>query len=440
MLRTPSLTLLACATILLLPACSDDGGGTGASQGGSSSDGTSAGSTTAPGTDSDATTNPSTTSPTTDPTTTNSTTTDPTGASTGPAPFCGDGAVDAGEECDDGNDVDTDFCLNTCKKAVCGDSVVQAVVEECDDGNMDNTDACVDGCKNATCGDGFVGPGEGCDDGNMVDNDGCSNTCASASCGDGKVDAGEECDDGNMVDTDACLTTCKNAVCGDGKVQAGKETCDDGNMVDTDACVGMCVAAKCGDGFVQAGVEECDDANMVDNDVCSNACKMASCADKVKNGAETDVDCGGNTCAPCEIAKVCKVNADCQSDTCTNGKCASGLMLPACQDNMAVTATNVFMSVVSVKCAPCHTGVGQSGGLNMKDAATLKANTVGVASTNAAIPRVTASNLDNSFLIYKILGQQLKAPGGGGSSMPLGGSLTMAEQCTVINWVKFGAK
>ncbi len=30
-------------------------------------------------------------------------------------PFCGDKSLDEGEECDDGNDDDTDFCLSTCK-------------------------------------------------------------------------------------------------------------------------------------------------------------------------------------------------------------------------------------------------------------------------------------------------------------------------------------
>lgn len=31
------------------------------------------------------------------------------------SPFCGDGDLDQGEECDDGNDDDTDFCLASCK-------------------------------------------------------------------------------------------------------------------------------------------------------------------------------------------------------------------------------------------------------------------------------------------------------------------------------------
>ncbi|MGE3636313.1 MAG: DUF4215 domain-containing protein, partial [Sandaracinaceae bacterium] len=36
-------------------------------------------------------------------------------------PGCGDGIVEEGEECDDGNAVDTDSCRNTCQTARCGD-------------------------------------------------------------------------------------------------------------------------------------------------------------------------------------------------------------------------------------------------------------------------------------------------------------------------------
>jgi cysteine-rich repeat protein len=55
---------------------------------------------------------------------------------------------------------------------------VQAGVEECDDGNMVETDVCINTCKTAKCGDGKVQMNvEQCDDGNMVDNDACSNTC-----------------------------------------------------------------------------------------------------------------------------------------------------------------------------------------------------------------------------------------------------------------------
>ena len=55
-----------------------------------------------------------------------------------------------------------------------------AFVEECDDGNDDDTDACA-GCTAARCGDGHVWDSvEECDDGNTVDNDGCNSDCTNS--------------------------------------------------------------------------------------------------------------------------------------------------------------------------------------------------------------------------------------------------------------------
>ncbi|MCY1055682.1 DUF4215 domain-containing protein [Nannocystis sp. SCPEA4] len=190
---------------------------------------------------------------------------------------CGNGIVEATEECDDGNDVLTDACIPGCKAAKCGDGALQNGVEECDLGpaNLD-TGACKTDCKLAVCGDGFIGPGETCDDANMVDNDACTNACAPAGCGDAIVQPGEECDDGNGDSSDACLATCKTAKCGDGVLWAGAEECDDANGGDNDACLNNCKTAKCGDGVLWAGVEECDDANANDNDGCNNSCKKVA--------------------------------------------------------------------------------------------------------------------------------------------------------------------
>lgn len=45
---------------------------------------------------------------------------------------CGNGVVDSGEACDDGNDVDLDGCLASCQVATCGDGFVWAGVEQCE--------------------------------------------------------------------------------------------------------------------------------------------------------------------------------------------------------------------------------------------------------------------------------------------------------------------
>jgi cysteine-rich repeat protein len=179
------------------------------------------------------TTNPSDTSPT-DPTSGPTTDTDPTGG-----PICGDGVVDPGEGCDDGN--------------------------------ASNQDSCVTGCQPASCGDGFLRPGfEACDDGNAVGGDGCEADCTLASCGNGLIEGNEACDDGNLDNEDECLNTCAAASCGDGFVQAGVEACDDGDASNTNACVNGCELASCGDGFVQDGVELCDDGNDVPSDGCDH--------------------------------------------------------------------------------------------------------------------------------------------------------------------------
>lgn len=188
---------------------------------------------------------------------TTSTETGESESDTSTPPSCGDGIVDAGEECDEGA------------------------------ANSD-TAACTSSCKAAICGDGLLGPGEGCDDGNDDDGDSCSNTCVSASCGDGVVQEEEICDDGNEDDTDACLASC--------------------------------VAASCGDGNVHAGVESCDDGNDVESDACTSLCQAPACDDALKSGDESDVDCGGG-CDPCDAGASCGGSKDCASGLCSGEKC-----------------------------------------------------------------------------------------------------------------------
>jgi cysteine-rich repeat protein len=212
---------------------------------------------------------------------------------------CGNGMVEPGEECDDGNTVDTDACPNSCIAASCGDGVAWDGVEACDDGNTVDTDACLSSCIAASCGDRVVWDGvETCDDGNtsteacaygLASCSVCDATCqnapgATAFCGDGLVNGPETCDDGNtsteacaygLASCSVCDATCQNApgataFCGDGLVN-GPETCDDGNTF-TEACAyglascTVCDAtcqnaagatARCGDGLVN-GPETCD--------------------------------------------------------------------------------------------------------------------------------------------------------------------------------------
>jgi len=98
---------------------------------------------------------------------------------------CGDGVVQSQcELCDDGganSDVTPDACRTTCQSAACGDGVIDTG-ETCDDGNRTSCDGCSESCQIETglgCGDGvpIAACGEPCDDGNAVAGDGCSPTC-----------------------------------------------------------------------------------------------------------------------------------------------------------------------------------------------------------------------------------------------------------------------
>ena len=206
-----------------------------------------------------------------------------TGVTGGPSDvLCGDGDVDPGEACDDGNLDNSDNCLSDCRQATCGDGFVQLGAEQCDDGNTDNSDTCTALCQEARCGDGFVQLGaEQCDDGNGQDDDACSNACTSApaqACGNGKIEPGEQCDDGNADNADNCLDSCTPASCGDGFTHAVFEECDDGNPDPGDGCV-ECLLATCGDGYLHEGVEACDDGNPDNTDDCLATCAQASCGD-----------------------------------------------------------------------------------------------------------------------------------------------------------------
>lgn len=59
----------------------------------------------------------------------------------------------------------------------------------------------------------------------------------------------------------------------------------------------------------------------------------ASCADGVRNGLETDVDCGGAECGPCGLGRSCLEHTDCETDSCATGVCTTPPIGGSCFDN-----------------------------------------------------------------------------------------------------------
>jgi cysteine-rich repeat protein len=175
-----------------------------------------------------------------------------------PTPGCGNGAIDDGEDCDDGNTDACDGCSPTCTTEHCGDGTT-CPPEECDDGNASDCDGCSSGCKIEGCGDGIFCPGtEDCDPPGTTCNNGrtCTETCTCPApfCGDGFLDLDEACDDGNTTDGDCCSSTCQI------------ESCDDGFSCTVDSCVAPTGCVHQPDDSV------CDDGDGQTLDTCDPNC------------------------------------------------------------------------------------------------------------------------------------------------------------------------
>jgi cysteine-rich repeat protein len=140
--------------------------------------------------------------------------------------LCGNGVRDAGEQCDDGNDVDTDGCTRAC--TVCGNRIVSGG-EECDDGNVVSGDGCDANCTISDCGNGIVSPGEQCDDGNRNDGDCCSSTCTFESSGTSCVDDGNPCTSDVCDGGGACTHPNNTSPCSDGNLCNGDDFCSNGS-------------------------------------------------------------------------------------------------------------------------------------------------------------------------------------------------------------------
>ncbi|OJY29906.1 MAG: hypothetical protein BGO98_49785 [Myxococcales bacterium 68-20] len=68
----------------------------------------------------------------------------------------------------------------------------------------------------------------------------------------------------------------------------------------------------------------CRSAAECESGVCKDsACVAPSPTDGVKNGDETDVDCGGTAAPKCATGKTCKAHGDCETDACPSGICAA---------------------------------------------------------------------------------------------------------------------
>lgn len=112
--------------------------------------------------------------------------------------YCGDNTKNGPEQCD-GPDLGGQTCVG-----LGYDSGNLMCMPDCS--NFDTS-----GCSKYGCGNGVIDAGEQCDNGAANSNilpDACRTTCLNAVCGDGVKDTGEQCDDGNTIDGDGCSVAC----------------------------------------------------------------------------------------------------------------------------------------------------------------------------------------------------------------------------------------
>jgi cysteine-rich repeat protein len=200
--------------------------------------------------------------------------------SCGGGTVCGNGRLEPGEACDDGNRTDGDGCEASCQLPASTGGGSAGGTAGGEGGGA------AGGSAGGSVGGGTAGGTGGGDAGGTAGGMGGGDAGAST-CGDGQRTGAELCDDGDMDEANGCTTQCRFSMpaphCGDG-TQGGSEACDDGNLVSGDGCEVDCTvsvanvpANVCGDG-VRRGSELCDDGNTTPADGCEADCSPTQVA------------------------------------------------------------------------------------------------------------------------------------------------------------------
>jgi hypothetical protein len=217
-----------------------------------------------------------------------------------------------------------------------------------------------------TCSSGKCGCKNSYRDGQETDID-CGGPICTTKCAQGlRCIAGSDCASGFCVDNVCCNSACSGPCKGCTSAKTGQTTGTCGNLTDgtrvtgcpttiasscgtTGYCKGgacdhhpvgtVCLAGSC-TGGVETKADTCDgQGQCVDNGtqsctapyICSGT-KCGTCSDGLRNGNETDTDCGGGgSCGKCAGGKICEAASDCQSNICTS---QHGTTIKRCCDRL----------------------------------------------------------------------------------------------------------
>lgn len=147
-----------------------------------------------------------------------------------------------------------------------------------------------------------------------------------------------ECDDGWSRCEGQCIDPRVDArhcgacgqACGDESVCIGGACVEPGcaNGVrdgrESDVDCGEACPARCLDGAACGVAQDCESGVCLDE-----ACQPPTCNDGTRNGPESDVDCGGGCATVCAVGQSCVDATDCATGACASGRCVD----PACVDD-----------------------------------------------------------------------------------------------------------
>lgn len=186
----------------------------------------------------------------------------------------------------------------------------------------------------ALCGNGRIESGEQCDDGNTAPGDGCSSACTVESgwtctgqpsfctrnCGNGIKDPGEQCDDGNTIAGDGCSNTTCFIECSYLTATSWTKCVDGWQVAD--------VTVKSYKPNVRPGDLDCKDDVLFRQCQCEPGEECDTGGDDCSAPAACPVDCPSGTCqasgAGCACVLDCSASSACPVD-CPSGICQASV-------------------------------------------------------------------------------------------------------------------
>ncbi len=191
----------------------------------------------------------------------------------------------------------------------------------CRDGQKNNGESDVD------CGGGCAA----CEEGKKcrIDSECTTGKCEDKICVRNECSSDKDCKSSSGIEMHGCSEEGVCMSCSD-NVQNGDESAKDcgGSCDKCNNGLGCnensdCKSGICGsNNTCEAPQTKCESNQDCANEEICEGGTCISCYDNIKNGDESDTDCGGIRCNQCALGKGCNSNSDCESKSCgSSGVC-----------------------------------------------------------------------------------------------------------------------